>query len=103
MSDTPKGSRWREVETGRVIEIFDEEVHGTGPSWGYVDRPLDPGNWHYCFADDFMPYRKRFERIVDPAGIDDVRHCEGCGSTNIGPTEAVCKECSVRAYREEWR
>jgi hypothetical protein len=62
------GARWREVKSGRLIRIIDEEVHGTGPSWTYIDAAGNPephgpesnGHdyrdwyWHYCDVLDFV-------------------------------------------------
>jgi hypothetical protein len=57
------GSVWREVETGRRIRVLEEEIHGTGPAWTYIDADGEPEAhgeqhpewfWHYCDVCDFV-------------------------------------------------
>lgn len=65
------GQVWRERENGRLIRILSEEVHGTGPSWTYINargRPEPDGPehpdwfWHYCDLYDFCVW-DRFEYV----------------------------------------
>jgi hypothetical protein len=50
-SGIARGSRWREVETGRVIVIL-----GPGPNspwWHYEDDPAKTP-WHCCIEDFYI-------------------------------------------------
>lgn len=58
------GSRWREVETGRIATILASEVHGTGPSYVYDDD--DDDEWHYCDVADFVLWG-RWEPVDAPS------------------------------------
>jgi hypothetical protein len=65
------GQVWRELDTGRLVRILEEEVHGTGPAWTYIDatgndvpESKDHGDWfwHYCDVADFFVW-KRFQFV----------------------------------------
>lgn len=62
-ADITSGSRWREVDTNRIIIILHPMVYGAGPSYRYEDGG-DPKcvNWHYCDIADFLIW-KRFKLL----------------------------------------
>lgn len=69
---------WLEAQTGRRVRILEEEVHGTGPSWTYVDKAGNPEPhdndlhkgwfWHYCSSADFC-YTGRFQPDGNVEGV----------------------------------
>lgn len=55
-----KGSRWLEVETGRVIVMLNSPSEADATPWWHYEGETTP--WH-CFIEDFYLWN-RFRRLT---------------------------------------